>query len=150
ASGADAPGRGRRPNRRAARPDELPVRVRPVPRRGPGRAAGAARGVRAGAEGVLGGRHPRAAALDGAAGGARGGPLAPRRGRLPGATEDAPERPATAAAASRRTPRRGARRRRNRRRPPPPDPRRRRVDRAPRGARVTERLAPVLRLAPAK
>src|SRR6185312_7320868 len=118
-------------------------------------------GVRAGAEGRLGGRRAGAARAAGPAAGARAGPVGPRPGRLPRAPEDAPQRPGAPAARVRGSgvgaPRRpGARRRgaggdRDLRRSPAPDALRGGLVAAPGRPRVTaDALAPVIRLAPAK
>ena len=69
------PARGGGTHRRPTRLDELPLGLRPVPRRPDGRAARSPRRLRAGAGGGVGGARPRRAAAD-----------AP--GRLPPAMED--------------------------------------------------------------
>ena len=56
----DGPARGRRADRGAAREDELPVGLRPVPRPGPDRASGPGRRLRARAGGRIGGHRRRA------------------------------------------------------------------------------------------
>ena len=116
AAGPDGPARGRGTDRGAARRDELPVGLRPVPRRASGsrsrcrgpRSSRSRRSIRrSSCSSRRGAASPR---LPSAGRGGRA--LAARPGRLPRAAQDAPQRA--------RAPAAGRRRDASRRRSPPP------------------------------
>src|SRR5213076_2847688 len=158
-SRADGPARGRGADRGETRSDELPLRLRPVPRGGPRALPRLARGVRAGPGGRIGGDRARATErLGQGPGGTRSGAggrlLAARPGRFPGAAQDAPERARSPTARRRTTPAGRARVRRDRAGPQAADVSGGRMDRTPSSASTvsdpTHRLTPVVRIAPAK
>ena len=94
ALGPDGPARGRGTDRGAAREDELPLGLRPVPRARPDRVRGPGGRLRARTGGRVG-RHRRRAVRRRrpARSGERGRVVAPRPGRLPRASQDDPQRP---------------------------------------------------------